>query len=165
MLFHVKVQFGSIIRIWKLPETKKFELLSTFSKEAFQIDDKTKFSIEFEDYEGDFITITNEEDLENIISINVEEIKKKSLKLLIKIEKGTEKKHENEKQVQQKIELLNESKLVVKRQAIDGELHYVKPVSKPQLIDEAPQSNQTKNRFKPPRIIKHDDNLKRKNYG
>jgi len=92
MLFHVKVQFGSIIRIWKLPETKKFELLSTFSKEAFQIDDKTKFSIEFEDYEGDFITITNEEDLENIISINVEEIKKKSLKLLIKIEKGTEKK-------------------------------------------------------------------------
>jgi len=89
------VQFGKIIRLWKCSETKKYYELLSFINEVFEIKHK-KFEVQFEDDDGDKITISSDDDLENLILIFQDEQKKKLLKLLVtnsdKMENAKEKK-------------------------------------------------------------------------
>jgi len=81
-MLKVKVQFGSDIRRWHYPQSKKYQNLLNFVKETFNFLDERQFYVQFEDDEGDRLTITSETDFEDAFSCAQQE-DRKSLKIFV----------------------------------------------------------------------------------
>jgi len=78
----VKVQYGSDIRRWHYPETKRFQNLMSFIIKTFNFLHGREFYVQFEDDEGDRLTLTSETDFEDAFS-SCEQEGKKSLKIFV----------------------------------------------------------------------------------
>jgi hypothetical protein len=81
-MMKVKVQFGSDIRKWRYPDSKRYQSLLQFVKQTFNFIDERQFYLQFEDDEADRLTLTSEADFEDAFSSAVEE-GRKSLKIFI----------------------------------------------------------------------------------
>jgi len=81
-MMKVKVQFGSDIRRWHYPQTKRYQNLLQFVKQTFNFLDERQFYVQFEDDEGDHLTLTSETDFEDAFSC-AEQEGRKSLKIFI----------------------------------------------------------------------------------
>lgn len=78
----VKVQFGSDIRRWRYPDSKRYQSLLQFVKQTFNFLDERLFYLQFEDDEGERLTLTSEADFEDAFSCALQE-GRKSLKIFI----------------------------------------------------------------------------------
>jgi len=81
-MMKVKVQFGSDIRKWRYPDSKRYQNLLQFVKQTFNFMNERQFYLQFEDDEADRLTLTSEADFEDAFSSAVEE-GRKSLKIFI----------------------------------------------------------------------------------
>lgn len=81
-MMKVKVQYGSDIRRWHYPETKRFQNLTSFIIKTFNFLHGREFYVQFEDDEGDRLTLTSETDFEDAFS-TCEQEGKKSLKIFV----------------------------------------------------------------------------------
>lgn len=81
-MMKVKVQFGSDIRRWRYPDSKRYQNLLSFIKQTFGFVDEKQFHVQFEDDEGDRLTLTSETDFEDAFSC-AEQEGRKSLKIFI----------------------------------------------------------------------------------
>jgi len=77
----IKVQLGKDIRLWHYPETDKYQSLLNFVNKTFNIDEKNFYS-QYEDDEGDNLTLKSEQDFEDALHCVIES-SKKSLKIFI----------------------------------------------------------------------------------
>jgi len=81
-MMKVKVQFGSDIRRWRYPDSKRYQNLLQFVQQTFNFLDERQFYLQFEDDEGERLTLTSEADFEDAFSCAVQE-GRKSLKIFI----------------------------------------------------------------------------------
>jgi len=81
-MMKVKVIFGSDIRRWRYPESKRYQNLLQFVKQTFNFLDERQFYVQFEDDEGDRLTLTTETDFEDAFSC-AEQEGRKSLKIFV----------------------------------------------------------------------------------
>jgi len=81
-MMKVKVQFGNDMRKWRYPDSKRYQNLLQFVKQSFNFLDERQFYVQFEDDEGDHLTLTSEADFEDAFSSAVQE-GRKSLKIFI----------------------------------------------------------------------------------
>jgi hypothetical protein len=92
-MMKAKVIFGNDIRRWRYPESKKYQNLLEFVKQTFNFLDERQFYVQFEDDEGDRLTITSETDFEDAFSC-AEQEERKSLKIFV-IKGSIEDSHNN----------------------------------------------------------------------
>jgi len=78
----VKVIFGNDIRRWRYPQSQRYQNLLNFIKQTFNFLDERQFYVQFEDDEGDRLTLTSETDFEDAFSC-AEQEGRKSLKIFI----------------------------------------------------------------------------------
>jgi len=81
-MMKVKVQYGSDIRRWRYPETKRYQNLMSFIIKTFNFLHGREFYVQFEDDEGDRLTLTSETDFEDAFS-SCEQEGRKSLKIFV----------------------------------------------------------------------------------
>jgi len=81
-MMKVKVIYCSDIRRWRYPTTKRYQSLLEFIKQTFGFPNEAEFYLQFEDEEGDRLTLSNEHDFEDAFSSAEEELRA-SLKIYV----------------------------------------------------------------------------------
>jgi len=78
----VKVVFGSDIRRWRYPDKNRYQSITSFICKTFDFAKEQDFYLQFEDDEGDRMTLSNESDFEDAFS-TAEQENRKSLKVYV----------------------------------------------------------------------------------